>query len=347
MIKIMKSRHVFLFLLLSIVFRVGVLAGAVIQKTIGVGNVLRAVGIPYPTSVPPGNPYVLSTAEIPQAYRGQMSLFILAGQSNMVGWAPVPEEEKTDPRIYVFSNDYRWRVASDPIDHAYSQVDKVSEDRIAGYGPALAFAFASLDHHPQAVIGLIPCAKNASGIAQWQRNLSDKSLYGSCLKRARAASTMGRIAGVLFFQGETDAQDPKLYPTPEANPFDWAELFTMFITDLRTDLNQPGLPVVFAQLGSNTAPEAFINWEVVKQQQLSVQLPMTTMIVTDDLPLLDGLHFTTHSYQIIGERFAEAYWDLVQLQNSNEGHQNLPSFFYIYCNQSKLDRVKLKRCNIF
>jgi hypothetical protein len=312
MIITMKSKRIFLPLLFSIVFLAGILAGAIIQKTIGVGNVLRTVGVPYPTSVPTGDPYVLSITEIPQAYRGRMSLFILAGQSNMVGWAPIPEEERSDPRIYVFSNDYRWRVAAEPIDHAYNQVDKVSEDRIAGYGPSLAFALASLDRHPQAVIGLIPCAKNSSGIAQWQRNLSDQSLYGSCLKRVRAASPMGHITGVLFFQGETDAQDPKQYPTPEVNPFDWAELFTAFITDLRKDLHQPSLPVVFAQLGSNSAPEAFLNWEVVKQEQLSVQLPMTAMIITDDLPLLDGVHFTTQSYRIIGERFAEAYWNMVR-----------------------------------
>lgn len=314
----MKSKRIFLLLLFSMIFLIGVLAGAVIQKTIGVGNILRAVGIPYPTSVPPGDPYVLSTAEIPQAYRGQMSLFILAGQSNMVGAAPVSEYEKTNPRIYVFGNDYRWRIASEPIDNPHDQVDKVSEDRPAGFSPSLAFALANLNRQPQIVIGLIPCAKSSSSILEWQRNLSDQSLYGSCLKRVRAASPMGQIAGVLFFQGESDAQDPIQYPTPEANPFDWAKLFTTFITYLRTDLNQPNLPVVFAQLGSNTAPEVFINWEVVRHQQASIQLPMTAMIVTDDLPLLDGLHFTTQSYKIIGERFSEAYWDLVQLQNSNE-----------------------------
>ena len=312
MIKIMKSKHIILFILLIIFFLVGILAGAVIQKMIGVGNVLRAVGIPYPTSVPPGDPYVLSTAEIPQAYMGQMSLFILAGQSNMVGWAPIPEEEKTDPRIYVFSNDYRWRVAAEPIDHAYNQVDKISEDRNAAYGPSLAFALASLDRHPQALIGLIPCAKDSTGIAQWQRNLSEQSLYGSCLKRSRAASTMGRIVGILFFQGETDAQNPTLYPQPELHPFDWAQLFSAFVSDLRQDLEEPDLPVVFAQLGSNPLSTDFPNWQIVKEQQSSIDLPMTAMITTDDLPLMDGLHFTTDSYRIIGERFAETYWDLVE-----------------------------------
>jgi Carbohydrate esterase, sialic acid-specific acetylesterase len=294
------------------------MAGAVTQKYLGMGNILRAVGIPYPTTRAPISSNELPIVEIPQAYHGKMHLFILAGQSNMIGWAPLPQDKKTDPRIYVFGNDYHWRIASEPVDNAYNQVDKVSEDRATGFGPSLAFAFASLDRHPQEVIGLIPCAKNSSAIAQWQRDLSDQSLYGSCLKRARAASAIGRISGVLFFQGEADAQDPIQYPVPEPHPLDWAALFTAFITNLRNDLQEPALPVVFAQLGSNTAPEAFTNWEVVKQQQLSVRLPMTAMITTDDLPLLDGLHFTTESYQTIGERFAEAYWDLVGLQNSGE-----------------------------
>jgi hypothetical protein len=71
--------------------------------------------------------------------------------------------------------------------------------------------------------------------------------------------------------------------------------------------------VIYAQIGSNTAQEAFINWEIVQEQQASVSLPMAAMIITDDLPLLDGLHFTTDSYRIIGRRFAEAFWNLVEL----------------------------------
>jgi hypothetical protein len=174
----------------------------------------------------------------------------------------------------------------------------------------MAFALSSLEHNSQFAIGLIPCAKNSSSIGQWQRDLSDQTLYGSCLKRARAASPMGKIAGILFFQGETDALDPLQYPEFKPNAADWAKLFTRFVADFRQDLADPELPVVFAQLGSNTGPEAFTNWEVVKEQQKSIQLPMTAMITTDDLLLLDGLHFTAESYQIIGSRFAEAYWDL-------------------------------------
>lgn len=290
----------------------GMLVGMAMQRYVGLGNLLRFAGVAYPTRTPSAVSNTAHVTQIPQAHHGRMQLFILAGQSNMVGWALIPEGEPTDPRIYVFGKDYRWRIASHPIEDASDQVDMVSENRIAGFGPAMDFAFASLERHPDLVIGLIPCAKNSSGIIQWQRDLSDQTLYGSCLKRTRAASPMGEIAGILFFQGETDAVDPIQYPDPPPHPSEWSALFTAFITDLRNDLDQPDLPVVFAQIGSNWAPEAYPNWDFIMQQQAFLQLPMSAMITTSDLPLQDGIHYTTDSYRIIGRRFAEAYWDLVE-----------------------------------
>jgi hypothetical protein len=115
----------------------------------------------------------------------------------------------------------------------------------------------------------------------------------------------------LFFQGETDAADPVQYPDPPPHPSEWSELFIAFIIDMRNDLNQPDLPVVFAQIGSTWAPEAYPNWDFIMQQQASLQLPGSAMIITSDLPLQDGIHFTTDSYRMIGRRFAEAYLDLV------------------------------------
>ncbi len=313
----MKPRISSRLILHGIFLLVGVMSGIAIQKYFGLGNVLRAVGIPYPTVGAPVSSNGLSVAEIPQLYHGQMYLFILAGQSNMVGLAPIPEGEKTDPRIYVFGKDYRWRLADHPIENAANQVDMVSENRIAGFGPAMNFAFASLERHPDIVIGLIPCAKNSSAIGEWQRNLSDRSLYGSCLKRAYAASPMGEISGLLFFQGETDALDPLLYPEYQPHPAEWGRMFSAFVTNLRKDLNQPGLPVVYAQIGPNMDPDAFPYWGFVQEQQASLSLSKMAMIPTDDLPLMDDLHFTTDSYRIIGKRFADAFWELVE-QNSGQ-----------------------------
>jgi hypothetical protein len=289
----------------------GILAGIVLQRYVGLGHILRSAGVAYPTRTPLADSNDLPGMEIPNEHQGRMHLFILAGQSNMVGWAPIPEGERTDPRIYVFGKNYRWRIADHPIEDASNQVDIVSENLLAGFGPGIDFALALLESQPDIVIGLIPCSKNSSGIIQWQRDLSDQSLYGSCLKRVGAASPMGEVAGILFFQGETDAADPVLYPDPLPHPSAWSELFIAFITDIRNDLKQPDLPVVFAQIGSNWAPEAYPNWDSIMQQQASLQLQKSAMIRTSDLTLHDGIHFTTDSYRIIGRRFADAYRDLV------------------------------------
>jgi hypothetical protein len=169
----------------------------------------------------------------------------------------------------------------------------------------VAFAEALQTRRPGLVVGLIPCAKGASSITEWQRNLSDNSLYGSCLKRARAASTLGRVAGVLFFQGEAEG-----LPTHEDAARTWAAKFGAFVKDLRNDLGQPETPVVFAQISANEPQLPY--WEVVQSQQASVTLPACKMITTKDLPLEDGLHFTPDSYRVIGQRFAAAWWELSQ-----------------------------------
>jgi len=230
----------------------------------------------------------------------------------MSGVGPPPEPAPTgSSQIFVFGNDYRWHMAQEPIDNAFDQVDYVSQDDFAGFSPALTFAAHVLEQRPNRAIGLIPCAKSSSFIDEWRRNLSDNSLYGSCLKRIRAASTMGTVAGFLFFQGESDAL---VEPFRGQIPYhdEWATQFTELIQSLRNDLNVPTLPVIFAQIGPMPTDAGFGEWETVQAQQASVQLPLTVMITTNDLPLQDELHFTADSYQIIGERFAEAYLRLTR-----------------------------------
>jgi hypothetical protein len=296
------------------VLSIGVASGVVLQKY-GVGNILKIVGMNYRAVSAPETIQV-SESSVPEEFQGRLRLFILAGQSNMSGRGDVPQSaqsrENKNLRIYAFGNDYQWKLATEPIDDPRGQVDKVSEDSGAGFSPALSFATALLKRYPDIVIGLIPCAKGSTSIHQWRRSLSDNTLYGACLKRVRVASVMGNVAGILFFQGESDAMDPKQYPELGLMPNQWASEFTAFVGNWRSDLGLPGLPVVFAQLGTNATPDDFINWAIVKEQQRTVELPFCAMITTDDLALKDTVHFTTESYQTIGKRFAEAYVNLLQ-----------------------------------
>ena len=309
-------RPLFPILLVLLAFACGLIAGAVIQKYDRFAPLLRMAGRHHqPTSEPSRHmrqkPVEVREA-IPDVLQGTLSLFILAGQSNMAGYGDLPAEQVLHPKVFVFGNNYRWQIAREPLDDPQGQVDPISIDQEAGFGPGLAFAMSFLEHDPDRVIGLIPCAKGASSIEQWQRHLSENTLYGACLKRVRAATPMGKLAGLLVFQGEQDAVAPDQSHHTRPSPFDYQTKFSKFVKDLRTDLSFSRLPVIFAQLGTHKSPRVFVNWSVVKAQQAMIDLPCTSMITTDDLPLRDGVHFTTRSYQIIGNRFANAMSQLIK-----------------------------------
>lgn len=295
--------------IIPIALFLGIALGVVVQN--GCDLVARLDALrPHPAFAPAP---ALGEDVIPVEQQGRLALFVLAGQSNMSGRGEAPDPERDpSPRVYTFGNDYRWHGATEPVDDAMGQVDLVSVDADAGFGPALAFATALIERRPDMAVGLIPCARGGSSIAQWRRSLSDRTLYGSCLKRVRAASTMGEVAGLLFYQGEADAIDPALYGESELFPGDWGTRFAGLVVDWRADLGEPDLPVIYAQIGRQTAPEVLINWAVVREQQAAVELPRCTMIVTDDLALQDAVHLTPEGYRIVGERFAEAYLALVQ-----------------------------------
>jgi hypothetical protein len=137
--------------------------------------------------------------EIPKEAIGHLDLFILAGQSNMSGYGEInPEEIEIVPRAFVFGNDYHWRLAREPIDDPTGQVDLVSMDIGAGYSCGTSFAKTLLRYDPNLFIGLIPCAKGGSSIEEWQRNLNENSLYGSCLKRTSLHRPWEGL-GVFYF----------------------------------------------------------------------------------------------------------------------------------------------------
>jgi hypothetical protein len=248
---------------------------------------------------------------LPDSVVGRMSLFVMAGQSNMSGRGRLDARARTPVAgAYLFGNDYRWHPAREPTDDTTRQVDLVSRDAVVGVSPGRAFATAIREAHPGRPVGLIPCAKGGSSIAQWQPSFRETTLYGSCLKRIRAAGVVGDVACILFFQGETDALTPAEAPGPVAGS-EWAYAFERLVRAWRRDLQRPDLPVVFAQIGSLGADSSrFAGWRAVQESQRRVSLPHTRMIETKGLPLQDDLHYTTGAYRTIGRRFAGAWLDL-------------------------------------
>jgi len=283
------------------------------------GNaLLRRVGLSESDSQSQNEP---EASAIAPRIQGKLKLYVLMGQSNMVGKAPIPDNLTPSANIFSFGNDYRWKVAAEPTDDGNNQVDAVSYDKGVGFGPAFVFGKTLISQNSNQFIGLIPCAKAGSSITEWQRSLSDDTLYGSCLKRVRAASPMGSVAGILFFQGEADTVDPEQFPGLEPDADAWAEKFAVFAYSFRQDMGSPEVPLVYAQIGQPTDLEGLPNWSQVQQQQANIQIPNGAMIETSDLPM-DGIHFTTDSYKVIGQRFADA---IAQFSPNNTASGGSPS----------------------
>ncbi|MCE9600038.1 MAG: sialate O-acetylesterase [Spirochaetia bacterium] len=286
--------------------------------------------------LPPGK---LPALAVPAQFHGRLSLFVLAGQSNMSGRGASITLPHTD-RIFLFANDYHWKQAREPLDDPEGQIDEVSLDKNAGSGPGLAFASKLAAVYPGKVIGLIPCARGATTMFEWERRLGDDSLYGSCLKRIGAARALGKVEGVLFFQGEWDAIDDSRADAPLAQnwswpsklpgsritytqqtlkgPFSfnrashkqWAEMFSDYVDSMRHDLESPGLPVVFAQIGHHEDSSRYAYWKEVQESQKSVSMPRVKMIETSDLDLQDNVHLSTQSYLTAGARMADGFIEI-------------------------------------
>lgn len=217
-------------------------------------------------------------------------IYILAGQSNMSGRGDMPPQTATIDNAWLFGNDWRWHSLSEPSDSATGQIDAVSADTNAGYSLASSFARAWLADHPGGSVAFVPCAKGGSLIADWRRSESRATLYGSCLARAREATKHGSIAGVLWYQGESDAM-----LLPDAHVDDYWRLQAQLFADFERDFG----PVTFAQVGATTRPEYFPNWETIRAQQIGG-------IYAADMPLGDFVHLTAAGYDALGVRFYQA-----------------------------------------
>jgi len=240
----------------------------------------------------------------------RVEVYILAGQSNMSGRgdpAALSDTERVaDPRLRLYGNDGQWRPALDPLDDPAGQVDAVSADRQASVGPGLFFARALLRAR-DADIALVPCGKGGSSIARWQPGRDRTTLYGSCV--ARVVEAGGHPSGLLWYQGESDAEK-SISAAPS-----WASSFRRMADGFRRDLKAPRLPIVMVQLADrpdvNTA--RFPGWAAIQEQQAQPFGRCTAMVSAKGLARnADGLHLATDAQRVLGPRLAEAMVGLRQ-----------------------------------
>ena len=257
-------------------------------------------------------------------------VWILAGQSNMQGYGHIPAKPLgRDPMVRAFYMDDHWDVAADPIHRValanapvHALIEKYPILQVpawGGVGPGVSFGQAMHDRTdvPQ---GLIASAHGGSKIGQWDPKLKKhggRSLYGATLHRLAVNYPGGVVAGLLWYQGCSDARDSEAW---KKYGISTRRLFQAF----RKDLRAPRLPIVLVQIAnliSNVDDAYQRRWSAIREDErlLGETLPDAATVPALDLELDESIHLSGPAQYKLGRRMAEAM-ESIRLT----GHRNAP-----------------------
>lgn len=264
----------------------------------------------------------------------ERNIWVLAGQSNMQGLGEMAEATPPHPEITMLSFDRSWKPAVEPLHRFWEtkdssqfrmspylgfemtrdQLDEMYEEfhpqnqisPVGGVGPGYFFAI-EMHRLTEAPIGLIPCALGGSSLQMWSKGFAAdagvpfaETLYGDMIDRIRLAG--GKLRGILWYQGESDAH-PKLSGT-------YPERFRQFVKDVRADLGDPDLPFITVQLASTEEVEwhDVDSWNLMRENQrlLADDFHNVVMVAAADLPRMDGIHLSYAAHTRLGVRLARA-----------------------------------------
>lgn len=275
--------------------------------------------------VPAGGPYrfELRTGRVGAAIAARSNvlvgdIWLLAGQSNMEGVGDLIDLEKPSERVNSFNQSDEWVAAKEPLHELPSAVDRVHwrknaagelvrlegaelekfrANRKKGAGLGLPFAI-EYEKRTGIPVGLFPCAHGGTSMDQWSPDLKDKagdSLYGATIRRA---ALVGKIKGILWYQGESDAN-------PKAAPL-FQDKFEKMVAAFRRDLGQPELPFHYVQIGRHVNATNVQQWNQVQELQRVSEgrLGDSVMFAAIDSDLDDGIHVSTPDLKRIGRAMA-------------------------------------------
>jgi hypothetical protein len=247
----------------------------------------------------PSTPTTPTTPTTPSVLR----LFLLAGQSNMAGRGQVEAQDSVvNPRVLKLDKSMAWVPAVDPL-----HWDKPT---LVGVGPGRSFGLTLAARDTTARIGLIPTAVGGSPVSSWAPGALDPATgthpYDDALARLRIAQRTGKLRGILWHQGESDA-------TPALSVL-YAARLRALIARFRAEAGDPKLPFVIGALGNFGAKPWSADMARVDSvhRAIAATVPHVAYVSSEGLrDKGDALHFDASSQRTFGERYAAAYLALV------------------------------------
>ncbi len=227
-------------------------------------------------------------------------VWLMAGQSNMIGYGtrtvdltPQQRRPHTDVKILIDAKTGWTDLAPGLGPNGNS------------FGPELAFGRLMASELPDAEVLLIKARFGLGNLYNdWRSPNTGRGPAGphyarfiTLVKKALTRKPDAKIAGMVWMQGEGDGYDD----TNKAKSY--AKNLKLFINSIRTDLKSPDMRFVIGQI---TKSKQWGFGEIVRRAQAEVARtnPNCVMVKTEDLPLCDGMHYTSHGCLELGKRFA-------------------------------------------
>jgi sialate O-acetylesterase len=274
-------------------------------------------------------------------------MWVLAGQSNMQGCGWLAGALQPDQRVWSFNSAGKWQTAEEPLHRLWESFTPVHQDfmrpwlleadkeltdaelarredetRVGGAGLGIAFGRAMADATGRP-IGLLPAAHGGTSLDQWSpklKHLGGRSLYGAMLQRIERSGALasGRLRGILWYQGESDATTVDLARA-------YAERFDAWVAAVRADTGIADLPVIAVQIGRVIEPPdrsgVWPGWDLVREAlaDLPHRVAHTAVTSSIDLPLVDLIHVDTPGLIRLGGRLARLALRLTQQPDLEPG----------------------------
>jgi uncharacterized cupredoxin-like copper-binding protein len=229
--------------------------------------------------------------------------FMIAGQSNAVGWHPINAAgvtvEQNTSNTMMFANDDSWKLASEPVDsnlgqnssHGgydnFSAVTGISGQDAPGhsFGVALGNRLQSGTQAGRFRVALLPTAKGGSNVfasssSGWRPNATDvrnrTTVFGDALVRAELleADQNLRLTAILWYQGEADSSGN----CGNCNGYiaNTKRVFIRLNSELRFTTEGRNIPIIYAQLshfGDDLSNSETVNnqrhkgWQDIREKQ--------------------------------------------------------------------------------
>ena len=165
---------------------------------------------------------------------------------------------------------------------------------------ALLFLFSGpLAPGIESIIGNV---RGGTGIDAWASTATATNYYSEAVRRTKQACRYGKLKGIMWHQGETDAG-------PVASTTYMARLSNL-IAAFRSELGD--VPVVVGEIPDAIAESQYFNPVITTVSQ---HISDSACALSDGCTTIsDNIHFDRDSQIVMGERFAEAMLTLQSAQ---------------------------------